>query len=106
MNNMNDHDNHNSDIEIIKEQLLSLGAPEQDLDTIIADVNDVAISRALTLYIHNLPDENIKNTLKNMSAAEIVTYIEKHNKELPPLSEKILSDTTMATWTEYFKAME
>lgn len=94
-----------NDILELKNKLLSLGASNNDLDTIIKEVNEVVLAKVMATYLRQLSNEQI-DKLKLISENGIIEYLNNHRDEFPAFSNEKFQQVYLETWENYFKAIK
>ncbi len=96
-----------SNIDILKEKLRSLGAEEHELDTIIDDVNSVVIQKALEEYFAGINDPELTNILETSQDPQIlVEYVEAHKASFPTFTEESFKKIATDVWADYLTYVE
>jgi len=88
----------------LKKRLISLGAKEQDIETIIKDVSKVIASKLIAEYSMKLSKKQ-KATLESMPESEISKFLDDNQGKLPPITKEGLERIYKITWNEYFEGM-
>jgi pyruvate-formate lyase-activating enzyme len=94
---------------ILKDKLLSVGAPENELDQIIEDVNTIIIQRVVREYLLTVNDPQLKAMIETTSEtdseaqAKLAAYFKEKIATFPPLTQERYVEIAKQTWKEYFE---
>ncbi|MDP3731207.1 MAG: hypothetical protein Q8R34_01795 [bacterium] len=93
------------DVIELKNKLLSFGAPSDELDKIIVEVNEIVLAKVMTAYIKKLSDEQVAR-LKLIPENQLIEYLSSNKSDFPIFSKEEFEKVYIETWQNYFSAIK
>jgi hypothetical protein len=90
--------------EEIKKKLNEAGFEEQELDTVISEVNDAILKKIIAVYFSSLADEE-QARLKDLTSDELAEFVGKNKDKWPKFSQLEFEKMYEDNWADYFKAI-
>jgi len=87
----------------VREILLSIGVPSEEIENVINTVSSIAVLRALDKHLLSAP--HLRDQAKDLRLDEIANFVSAHAHEIPKITEEDLKLSAEKTWAEYIEAM-